>query len=1108
MLLVSAAAVLMGVCADAQTLRRVPMPVPVPPGAAAPATAGTGASSAAQEFKCSGTVTDSDGHLLAGVTVAYWSYGTYRLGANPLNLSKQITTETNGAFEIQVPRRPGYLVARKPGLAPAWEQFMATHDWEMRLTLTPPVALAGVVVDEADKPVANAGVSVAMVRTEVMRDDGGRSFNNLPANIASNYFAVRTDVAGHFRIENLPTNATAALDVQAPGKTVRLSSEDFTVNALSALPWRAGQEDLKLVVEPSGSVEGKIVVEGGNLPPPIARLTLQHNGPGFFPGGPSKPVETGPDGAFHISDVAAGSYRIQASFGTNSTPDWIASNVPVTVESGQTARDVRITATRGGLLEVAVLGETDRKPLAQFSVSAFKQDFQSTANSGSNGIALLRLLPGDYQLVAYRESVQAAQISAIVEDGTTNRVEIEVAGPKRITGIVRQPDGQLAAGMAVRLVGGMGMPTPDLKTDAGGKFEMEWNPQRRGAGNASFGNSGCILVRDAEHNLAVAQDLDEEGGPMELKLAPALTLCGRVESDGKPVTNAAVALIFWSGNSGMHLTGLSAKTNAPGRFEISALPTGRKYGINVSAPGYGQKAIYDVGAASADAGRMELEPFDLKPANLKLAGQVLDRDDKPVAGVTVMLNGDGQPNGNTRSDREGKFHFERVCEGPVQVSANSQSTYGNILAEGGDTNVVLRLGQTIGASQGVITHKLKGTVTDAEGKPVAGAQLAVFPFNPDPRWIKSDSNGAFSLTWSLQPYQLQNGGALLVAREAARNLAASAELEEDTTNLDVKLKPALTLAGLVTKTDDSPLAGAEIRLMLKSGNSYDSLNSQSVVADAQGRYEVKCLPPDGQYLLSASAKGHGQKQQQVQGDPDTNRVEVAPLALKPANHILAGQVVNEDDKPVPGAYVNLNGDDQPQGQFTTDSKGRFHFQVCEGTVRLFANSQNGGGFGQAQALADDTNVVVTITSQNGLRQAPPRAPLKGRALPDLAGVNLAGDAAPATQALLLCLFDAGQRSSRHIVQQLNEQAAALRGQGVAVLGVQAALTSDEVLNDWKSASPVAIPLGRVTEKTAKTKWALDVPALPWLILTDADHRVLSEGFAFEELDAEIKKLAK
>ena len=685
------------------------------------------------------------------------------------------------------------------------------------------------------------------------------------------------------------------------------------------------------------------------------------------------------------------------------------------------------------------------------------------------------------------------------------------AAVKKITGIVHQPDGRPAAGLPVRMVGsffGFVTPGSEIKTDAGGKFEMEWNPRRQGLGTAAIGNSGCILVRDAEHNLAVAQDLDEDAGTLDLKLAPALTLSARVESDGKPVTNATVALIFWSGNSGMHLTDLSSKTNAPGRFEIPALPTGRKYGLMVSAPGYGRAQMNDVGA-SADAGRMELDPFDLKPANLKLAGQVLDVDDKPVAGANVNISGDGQPNGNTRSDREGKFQFERVCEGLVRIFANNQGSSGNISAEGGDTNVVLRLGTIrAGTAAGTVTHKLKGTVTDAEGKPAAGAQLAVVPSNGDPRWIKSDSNGVFSLTWSLQPYQLQNGqGALLVARDTARNLAASEALEEDATNLDVKLKPALTLTGLVEKTNDAPLAGAEVGLWLKSGNMYQSWNPQSVVADAQGRYEIKCLPPDGQFLLSASAKGHGEKQQQVQADPDTNRVELAPLVLKLANHVLAGQVVNEDEKPVAGAYVNLNGDGQPQDQVTTDSKGRFHFQVCEGRIQLYANSPNGGGYAQAQAEADDTNVVLTISAQQGVRQTPPRAPLKGRPLPDLTGVNLAGDAAPASKAVLLCLFDAGQRSSRHTVQQLNEQAAALRQKGVTVLGVQAAITSDETLNDWKAASPVSISLGRVTEKTDKTKWALDVPALPWLILTNADHRVISEGFALDELDAEIKKSA-
>src|SRR5208283_4735312 len=170
-----------------------------------------------------------------------------------------------------------------------------------------------------------------------------------------------------------------------------------------------------------------------------------------------------------------------------------------------------------------------------------------------------------------------------------------------------------------------------------------------------------------------------------------------------------------------------ARTNTPtpGQFEIPALPPGRKYGLIVSAPGYGQRQLFNFDV-SADAGRQELDPVELKPANLKLAGQVLDADDKPVAGCYVNLNGEGQPTTNVRTDREGRFRFEHVCEGPAQLSANSQRTFGNVSAEGGDTNVVLRLGQTYSNSSGAAAHKLKGTVTDTDGKPAAGAQVAVF----------------------------------------------------------------------------------------------------------------------------------------------------------------------------------------------------------------------------------------------------------------------------------------------------------------------------------------------------------------------------------------------
>jgi protocatechuate 3,4-dioxygenase beta subunit len=1070
--------------------------------------------------KFSGTVTDAAGQPVAGATVEYWHYGENL--ANPFQqenpeMEKQTaTTGADGAFSFQVSSSMGILLAQKPGLAPAWKLLnqmpSSARETEGKLMLTPPGTLAGVVLDESNRPVANAEVYVAMAVGERSHNNGVRVFNSLFGKPARDHFSAHTDAAGHFRVENFPTNAAAMLAVESPGKVLH-PAEQESYNFEEA-GYRAGQEDIKLTVEPAGGIEGKIFVGENNQPLPAVHLMLQPDAPRSFMVEGMTPVKSGTNGVFLFDKVLAGSYRIQVLFGPKNDAGWVAEMVPVTVTAGQTTRAVQVKAVRGALLEVTVLGKADRKPQPKVNVTAFMDESQSHGVSDSNGVAKLFVLPGDYQVSAFRQQPQSSgQASATVETGKTNRVEIEMAEmspgqigsipAQKITGVVHQPDGQPAAGAAVQLVGGYVPRGENLQTDANGKFEVEWNPRQFGGQNDS---TACILVRDAEHNLAVAQDLEEDTTNLDLKLAPGLTLVGRAEAGGKPLTNATAQLVFWTGRSGMWLQGL-ARTNTPGQYEIPALPPGRKYGVIVSAPGYGQKQNHNL-EISADPGRQELDTVELKLANLKLAGQVLDADDKPVARCNVNINGEDQPSANARTDRDGRFSFAHVCEGTIRLSANSQRAFGSISAEGGDTNVVLHLGENMGYSPDSKPHKLRGVVTDADGQPVAGAQVAVFP-NNGAHWTKTGTNGEYSLNWSLQSWQLQNGGAMLVFRDPARNLAGTEELPEETTNLNVKLKPALAFTGQVKNADGAPMTTAQVGLWLKAGNSYDQLNEQTTIpVNAEGRFEIKCLPPDAQYLVYASAKGYGKGQQQLQPEYESNRVELATFVLKHADRVIAGQVLKDDDKPASGVNINLNGDGQPDGNMTTDSQGRFHFQVCEGQIRLFAYSQNGGGNAQATVEAGDTNIVMNLTTSPGsVREPPRRAALKGSPLPDLTGVNLAA-ATPAGQPVLLCLFDAGQRPSRHVINQLEQQATALRQQNIFVAGVQAAVTTDDIFNQWKSASPVSFPVGRVTEKSEKSKWATSVSALPWLILTDASHRVVAEGFAFDELDAQVKKLAK
>ena len=641
-------------------------------------------------LRCAGTVVDAEGKPVAGAVVeCYQSGGGGRsFGGADLEAKQSVTTGTNGTYEFRVsPGAPG-LLARKAGLAPAWIQhWNPTSDMtDERLVLTPPTMLAGEVVDEADKPVADAEVWVSAAYSEWQMENGVTSYGGyLSGKEGRECFSTRTTAEGKFVIQGFPTNAAADLAVSKPGKVLREPQREYL--SPDTMRCRAGQQDIKLVVEPASNIEGKVVVGETGQPLAGMRLWLQANRPGYRGGAEREPAKSGTDGIFRVADVAAGTYQIHAIFGTNTVPEWVAETVTVTVEAGQTTRDVQVSATRGGFLEVAVVGKDDRKPLVEVGVGASKEAYQTGANSDTNGIALLRLPPGEYQVSASKENSRSEPTLATVETGRTNRIKIELNPPPKIAGVVRDPSGAAVPGLTLSVFPNWGPNLGEAKTDANGRYEMPWEPQRFGGSQ----QTPCLIARDLGRNLATAQDIEEGTTTLDLRLEPGLVVAGRVEDvNGKPLSNATVRVYLWSGNMGSQFDNNPIRTDAQGRFEISALPPGRKYSLDATAKGYGSanESIQE----DAETNRIELEPCVLNVADYKLAGEVVDVDEKPVARANVSMYGQGQPNGSVRTDDKGRFKFDEVCEGSVQLFANSQRANGSAQAQAGDTNVVIRLG--------------------------------------------------------------------------------------------------------------------------------------------------------------------------------------------------------------------------------------------------------------------------------------------------------------------------------------------------------------------------------------------------------------------------------
>ena len=609
------------------------------------------------------SVTDISGHAIVGAVVQAYQYPTQGRSVDP-ELITNVTTGADGKFEVTLgPYSP--LVVTKPGLAPAWRDPSPNSTNGAPLVLSPPTTLAGVVVDETGKPLSGAEVFVCVAHTGDKQDY--RTF--LHRKLARQLFSSHTDASGRFRIENFPANATAELDVSAPGKILPPRRAQFGPDSLF---WRSGQQDIRLVVEPPADVEGKVETDTGE---PVTNAWVELRSVASTVAVPWEPYRNVTNGLFRFSGVAGGAYQVFAHFGTNEPPDWVAEAVPVAVRAGQSVRDVEVKAAKGGVLRLKSIDKQTGNPVEQVYLTVYVGSDYLHQRSDSNGLALFRLMRGHYDVHGMTDKGLHAYTPAEVEAGQTNDASLEFSSPPLVGGIVRDASGKPSPGLSVwshpeRL-------KTDLTTDANGRFALvhSENPQ-------------VVLAVDAVHNLAVSRELEEGVTNLDLQLKPAMTITGRVEdAQGGPISNAEAHVYLHSGSWGFPVYWQPVRADAQGRFKIVNLPTDRTYFINFGAKGYGS-AQEKVPTEEGDV--IELPPIILKKADHKLLGQVVDSAGTPLANASINVNGSGQPDLDVQADAHGRFALE-VCPGTVPLWVRFQELQTSVQAQAGDTNVVVTL---------------------------------------------------------------------------------------------------------------------------------------------------------------------------------------------------------------------------------------------------------------------------------------------------------------------------------------------------------------------------------------------------------------------------------
>lgn len=400
---------------------------------------------------------------------------------------------------------------------------------------------------------------------------------------------------------------------------------------------------------------------------------------------------------------------------------------------------------------------------------------------------------------------------------------------KSISGVVVSSEDRPVAGAEVRLAtynkAISNYEDRVTQTDAAGKFRFD---------DVTAGTHRLVaLYQDqASRDKRYRGPKVNPGEEVQLKLqsAPALQVEVLDAASGRPISEGRVRLT-WSD------VGRDQPIDANGVARIRGL-TPELWTIEVQAKGYAEhgEAIQLAGTETAKI-VARLEP------GFVLSGVVRDEHGTPVAdaGFSVFpsdLRG-GQIEYMT-TDEQGRYRFDYLPRQGLRLMVSKEG-YDSLQESFGE----------IGAPMGERTHDLtlakrkhggsiEGTVVDADGKPIAGAELS----NPGSstkfiRKTKTDAAGRFRLD---DLYARGRRHLLFVRADgmAPQELQVTPGTLEKPAQAPIRMSPGRTISGTVVDPQGSPISGVTVDYRGPTG--HDDLEySRRTTTDAEGRFTLDSL---------------------------------------------------------------------------------------------------------------------------------------------------------------------------------------------------------------------------------------------------------------------------
>lgn len=515
-------------------------------------------------------------------------------------------------------------------------------------------------------------------------------------------------------------------------------------------------------------------------------------------------------------------------------------------------------------------------------------------------------------------------------------------------------------------------------SDLEGRFAL----QRLPTGSLDIVITRAGYAREIVPGVEMLEGEDRDLGEVELE--PGRSVFGRVTDDvGAPLADASIYVLEGSARNLMRMNrppwGVEpdAVSGADGSFIVADRRADETISLLAHRKGFTLSQRSGVEVANADAIVLELEPAS------RVSGVVLDEDESPVPGASVMLTkstiGPGGRaffsgmGGSGETDSEGRFVIENVRPDTWTLGAGGRgflsTTRPAVEVPRGEDVEDLELTLSRGA-------RLAGLVLEPDGSPAGDASVSIADreeggvgawMSFGGRAARTDAEGRFVLEG------LDMGDQSVRASHADYpSLTRDVEIGEGSNSITLTFDAGLSVSGRVVDRGGAPVAGANAYLR-PAGSGWRAGRAET---GPDGSFVIEGMKP-GEYEASASASGYSSPE-------ETQRVTLvegqapAPLELVLSESaVIRGRVIGLESRDYADVRVSAASSEGRWGSSSgVDFEGAFLLEgVGPGTWTVQGRMSEGGRVANAEVTLSEGALEASVDLDFGAGLT-----LKGRIL--------------------------------------------------------------------------------------------------------------------------------